>query len=57
VEVIKAELRRHLPPAGDITPTLFRSLFGTTRKYTIPLLEYLDRVGVTIRRGEMRRLR
>jgi selenocysteine-specific elongation factor len=57
VEVVKGELRRHVPPTGEVTPNLVRSLFGTSRKYTIPLLEYLDRVGVTVRRGETRRLR
>jgi selenocysteine-specific elongation factor len=57
VDLVKAELRRHVPAAGDVTPALFRGLFGTSRKYTIPLLEYLDRTGVTVRKGETRRLR
>jgi len=27
---------------------------GTTRKYAVPLCEYLDRVGVTRREGDFR---
>ena len=40
-----------------LTPAAFRDRFGTTRKYAIPLLEYLDREGVTVRTGEIRRLK
>ena len=35
-------------------PTTFKEAFGLTRKYLIPLLEYLDRSGVTRRTGEGR---
>ena len=35
----------------------FRDLIGSSRKYTIPLLEYFDRVGLTIRIGDMRKLK
>ena len=31
-----------------------RDLLGTTRKYAVPLCEYLDRVGVTRRDGDLR---
>jgi selenocysteine-specific elongation factor len=31
-----------------------KELTGTTRKYTIPLLEYLDGRKVTVRRGDVR---
>jgi len=33
---------------------LFKELFGLTRKRAIPLLEYLDRQGVTRRVGASR---
>jgi len=36
------------------TPTDFKEEFGVTRKYLIPLLEYLDRTGVTRRAGDGR---
>jgi selenocysteine-specific elongation factor len=35
----------------------FRDLIGSSRKYTIPLLEYFDRVGLTIRMGDIRKLK
>ena len=54
---LKATLSRHLREKGTITPAGFRDLFGTSRKYTIPLLEYFDREGVTIRVGDARRLK
>jgi selenocysteine-specific elongation factor len=31
-----------------------RDLLGTTRKYAVPLCEYLDRIGVTRREGDLR---
>ena len=31
-----------------------RAGLGTTRKYAVPLLEYLDRSGVTRREGDLR---
>ncbi|HET7631177.1 MAG TPA: selenocysteine-specific translation elongation factor [Gemmatimonadaceae bacterium] len=44
----------HFDAGSDITPAQVRELLGTSRKYVIPLLEYLDRVGITLRRGEGR---
>jgi selenocysteine-specific elongation factor len=57
IDRVKDDLFHHLSRGEDITPGAFRDLFGTTRKYAIPLLEYLDREGVTIRVGDVRRLR
>ena len=39
-----------------MTAASFRDLIGSSRKYTIPLLEYFDRDGLTIRIGDIRRL-
>jgi selenocysteine-specific elongation factor len=51
-------LRRHLIASKAKTPRLsvpqFKDLFGITRKYAIPLLEYLDRERVTRRVGDER---
>jgi selenocysteine-specific elongation factor len=33
-----------------------RDLLGTTRKYAVPIGEYLDRIGLTRRDGDVRRL-
>jgi selenocysteine-specific elongation factor len=42
--------------AGDrgITVSEVRRLLGTTRKYAVPLLEHLDRTGMTRRSGDLR---
>jgi selenocysteine-specific elongation factor len=40
-----------------ITPQDFKDLLGITRKYAIPLLEYLDAQRVTVRVGDKRVLR
>ena len=42
---------------GEITTAQFRDRHQTSRKYAIPLLEYFDRTGITVRIGEVRRLR
>ena len=57
IEKIKGSLREHLSKQKQITPADFRDLLGTSRKYTIPLLEYFDREGITIRAGDVRRLK
>jgi selenocysteine-specific elongation factor len=33
-----------------------RELLGTTRKFAVPIGEYLDRIGLTKRDGDLRRL-
>ena len=37
-----------------LTVAEIRDLLGTTRKFAIPICEYLDRTGLTERRGDMR---
>jgi selenocysteine-specific elongation factor len=37
-----------------LTVAEIRDLLGTTRKYAVPLCEYLDRIGVTRREGDLR---
>lgn len=39
---------------GPITPAAVREATGLSRKYLIPLLEWADRNGLTVRRGEVR---
>jgi selenocysteine-specific elongation factor len=53
----RARLERHCGAEGTITPAAFRDLIGASRKFAIALLEWLDRSGVTIRVGDLRRLR
>ena len=47
----EADMRRlvteRLQNGGGLTVAEIRDLLGTTRKYAVPLCEYLDRSGVT----------
>ncbi len=44
--------------AGKLfTPAQFRDALKVTRKYAIPIMEYLDESGITVRRGERRYLK
>jgi selenocysteine-specific elongation factor len=52
-ERLVAFLKEH----GEISTPQFKEMTGASRKYTIPLLEYFDMQKVTIRIGDMRRLR
>lgn len=54
---IRARLEAHFERSGLMTAAEFRDLLGTSRKYAVPLLEWLDSHGVTIRDGDQRRLR
>ncbi|MBW1991256.1 MAG: selenocysteine-specific translation elongation factor [Deltaproteobacteria bacterium] len=54
---LKAELVDYLKQNGEITVIEFKKLTDTSRKFTIPLLEYFDANRVTVRVGEARRLR
>lgn len=47
---------REIGAAGDVTPGALRDRTGASRKYLIPLLEWADRAGITVRAGEARRL-
>ena len=46
---IRAELEALLSVERRVTPARFRDLLGTSRKYAVPLLEWFDAVGVTVR--------
>jgi selenocysteine-specific elongation factor len=54
----ESEMRRliseKLAAGPGLTVAEIRDLLGTTRKYAVPLCEYLDRVGVTRREGDLR---
>jgi selenocysteine-specific elongation factor len=57
IEQLRQTLRRHLTEKREMTAASFRDLIGSSRKYTIPLLEFFDRDGLTIRIGDIRRLK
>jgi selenocysteine-specific elongation factor len=54
----EAEMRRRiadrLSGGPGLTVAEIRDLLGTTRKFAVPLCEYLDRVAVTRREGDLR---
>jgi selenocysteine-specific elongation factor len=54
---LRARLRAFLEAHGEITAQQFKDLTGATRKFTIPLAEYFDAEKLTLRVGEIRRLR
>jgi selenocysteine-specific elongation factor len=56
LETAIALARTRFGEGTDLGPADFRDLFGISRKYLIPLLEHLDRTGVTTRIGDSRRL-
>ncbi|OFW36933.1 MAG: selenocysteine-specific translation elongation factor [Acidobacteria bacterium RIFCSPLOWO2_12_FULL_67_14] len=56
VESVRQLLVSEFARLDDVTPAMFRDRVQTTRKYAIPLLEYFDRAGVTVRRGGTRRV-
>jgi selenocysteine-specific elongation factor len=57
VEQLRQTLRKYLTEKGEMSAASFRDLIGSSRKYTIPLLEFFDRDGLTIRIGDIRRLK
>ncbi|HEX6769341.1 MAG TPA: selenocysteine-specific translation elongation factor [Candidatus Binatia bacterium] len=57
IEQLRATLVQFLSEKGEMNAAAFRDLIGSSRKYTIPLLEYFDRVGLTIRIGDIRKLK
>jgi selenocysteine-specific elongation factor len=52
------EIKRHLGSMDSpFTVAQFRDQSGLSRKYAVPILEWADREGLTIRRGDERHLR
>ncbi|MBA3431322.1 MAG: selenocysteine-specific translation elongation factor [Actinobacteria bacterium] len=50
----RSRIRQHIEANGPVTMADLRDLFGTTRKYAVPLAEWLDATGATQRRGDVR---
>lgn len=54
-EKVASELSRRVASGQPgLTVAEIRDLLGTTRKFAVPLCEYLDRIGVTRREGDQR---
>jgi selenocysteine-specific elongation factor len=54
---LEARLRAYLAANKEITPQAWKDLTGASRKYSIPLAEHFDAKKVTLRIGDLRRLR
>jgi selenocysteine-specific elongation factor len=54
---IRARLEAVLRREGQITVSGFRDAIGSSRKYAVPLMEWFDASGVTLRNGDLRVLR
>ena len=56
-ESLIAQIREMLQSQGTITVAQVRDRFQTSRRYVLALLEHLDAIGVTVRDGDVRKLR
>ena len=56
VEEARRRVVEYLSKHGEATASELKGELETTRKYAVPLLEYLDRLGVTRRSGDKRML-
>ena len=57
VEDLKKRLVDFLVAHEEITTPQFKDMTGASRKYVIPLIEYFDAKNVTLRVGDIRKLR
>ncbi len=57
VEMASSILKDMLHDGSNATMAQVRDAFATSRKYALPLLEYFDGTGLTVRDGDLRRLR
>lgn len=53
VDRVRAQLRDQ----ATISVAEVRDIFGTSRKYALALMEHLDQIGLTVRDGDIRRLK
>jgi selenocysteine-specific elongation factor len=50
----RSKVRSGIEKSGPLTVADIRDLLGTSRKYAVPLCEWLDQTGATLRRGDTR---
>ncbi|HSM25946.1 MAG TPA: selenocysteine-specific translation elongation factor [Anaerolineaceae bacterium] len=50
-------VNKKIDTSGALSLAEFRDQFNTSRKYGLAFLEYLDKIGMTIREGDIRKLR
>jgi selenocysteine-specific elongation factor len=54
IDGIREKVVRHFESKSALGVPEFKDLVGVTRKYAIPLLEFFDREGTTLRSGDVR---
>ncbi|MDB4863436.1 selenocysteine-specific translation elongation factor [Pirellulaceae bacterium] len=54
VELVKSKLKALMTDGTGKTMAEIRDALGTTRKYAVPLCEYLDHTGFTVRKDDLR---
>jgi selenocysteine-specific elongation factor len=54
---MRSQLRRELANGKKLTVSEIRDVLATSRKFAVPICEYLDRIGFTRRDGDLRSLR
>ena len=57
IDGLRDRLRAFLAERGQITPQEWKAMAGVTRKFAIPLAEHFDAEKLTLRVGDLRRLR
>lgn len=57
LQTVKATLKTFMADKQGKTMAEIRDALGTTRKYAVPLCEYLDRTGFTVRKDDLRILK
>jgi selenocysteine-specific elongation factor len=57
INTLRKKLVEFLEAQGEITTPQFKEMTGVSRKYVIPLAEYFDSTNVTLRVGDVRKLR
>jgi selenocysteine-specific elongation factor len=57
IEQAHQRVEQFITQHGKMTMAEFRDLLGTSRKYAVPLLEWFDGRGITVRSGDYRMLR
>jgi selenocysteine-specific elongation factor len=56
-EKMMSEVRQLLEQGGTVTAAQVRDHFNTSRRYVLSFLEHLDAKGITVREGDLRRLK
>ncbi len=57
IDRIKADLYSYFETHEEMSAATFRDILRSSRKYTIPVLEHFDRTGLTMRVGDVRKLK